>query len=115
MRTANRNIDFLKSFAERVILSREGNNYTGDDLNQLIKYFGTPKEINSFFDKKSIAFGKWLLQRSERTLEHPMEELMDAFNDYLDESSAEKQIDYDERDEQIYSNKDTHAPGSCPL
>lgn len=113
MRTANRNIDYLKSFAERVILSREGNNYTGDDLNNYIKDFGTPKEIDAFFDKFTVAFGKWLLQRNERTLEHPVEELLEMYRDYLLTAPAEMQVDYIEPKD--YSSEDVHAPGSCPL
>jgi hypothetical protein len=114
MRTANRNIDYLKLFAERVILSREGNNYTGDDLNIIIRNFGTPKEIDSFFDKFTIAFGKWLLKRNERTLEHSVEELLEAFRDHLLTAPDDEQIDYVKR-EQKYSHEITHAPGSCPL
>lgn len=109
MRTANRNIVFLYQAMEQI----ENNTET---IQQAIKRVGTPKEIDSFFDKFSTAFGKWLLQRNERTLEHSVEELLEAFRDYQAVAPDNEQVDYDPNKKEHYKFQyDTHAPGSCPL
>jgi len=108
MRTANRNIDFLHRAMEQI-------NNDVETIQSAIKRVGTPKEIDAFFDKKSIAFGRWLLGRNERTLEHSMEDLMQAYNDYIHSAPNEEQVDYYRSYEQRCSNETTHAPGGCPL
>jgi tRNA A37 threonylcarbamoyladenosine dehydratase len=86
MRTANRNIVFLKKAMEQI-------NNDAETINAVIRRVGTPKEIDAYFDIKTIAFGKWLLARNERTLEHSMEELMEAFNDYISSAPDSVQVD----------------------
>ena len=117
MRTALRNIDYLKTFAER-ILCKHNIKYTGDDLATIINNWGTPKEIDNFFDKFTVAFGKHLLalsERSPRTLEHSMDELLKDFRDTLSIAPDNEQIDYVDRTFEPQVEYDTHAPGSCPL
>ena len=106
MRTANRNIVYLHKAMEQI-------NNDVETVQTAIKRVGTPKQIDAFFDKKTIAFGNWLLSRTERTLEHPMEELMEAFNEYQSTAPDKEQVDYVESES--YYIQDTHAPGSCPL
>lgn len=118
MRTTNRNIDYLKSFAE-LILCDNKIAYTGDDLETIVKKCaGDRKSIDAFFNKFTIAFGKHIVRLSKeapRTLEHSVEELLKDFRHSLSAARDEDQIDYVERKETGCLNEITHAPGSCPL
>lgn len=118
MRTANRNIDYLKSFAE-LILCQNKISYTGDDLSNIVtKYAGDRKSIDDYFDRFTIAFGKHLVRlmnESPRTLEHSVEDILKDYRLELAQTKDEFQVDYSEVKESVYSNETTHAPGSCPL
>jgi hypothetical protein len=63
-----------------------------DEVQKVVNGFASIEEINSFFDKFALAFGRWLMNRHPRTLEHPMEELLTAFYDYLAEAPDRDQI-----------------------
>jgi hypothetical protein len=106
MRTANRNIDYLRKVLEQI------NNDT-EVVQKAINRLGTPKQIDAFFDKFTIAFGKWLIQRNQRTLEHSVEELLEFYRDYLSSGPDSEQIDFIETS--ALDTYSTHAPGSCPL
>lgn len=94
----NRIIILLHSFAELLLRCTKGfdkeltlpyikdkhyyNNYNSDDIiNIIINKFGSPKDLDKYFDKFTIEFGQWLLQRTPRTLEHPMEDLLTEFRE----------------------------------
>jgi hypothetical protein len=100
MRTANRNIDYLKAFSE-LILCDNKISYTGDDLETIVKNFaGDRKSIDAFFDKFTIAFGNHIIRlfkESPRTLDHSVEDLLIDFRDTLYAAIDEQQIDFIER------------------
>lgn len=110
MRTANRNIDFLRKTVEQV-------NNDPETTQKAVDGMGTPKEIDAYFDVFTIAFGKHLVRlmnESPRTLEHSVEEILADFRLEISMAKDEFQVDYVEK-ETGCCDKDTHAPGSCPL
>lgn len=115
MRTANRNNHLLLNFLERYVCSKEGGNYNLEELNQFTSKYMNDKKVNQYFNKLAIHFGKWLLQRNERTLEHSVEELFEMYYEYIITAPAEEQIDTNIHDLPYNFEHDTHAPGSCPL
>lgn len=86
MRTANRNIVYLRLTLEQI-------NNNVDVVDQAIRRMGTPKEIDLYFDKFTIAFGKWLLQLNTRTIEHSVEDLLEYYRDYLSTAPDDEQVD----------------------
>ena len=110
MRTAIRNIEYLKTFAESILIENKIS-YTGDDLGIIIKKWGTPKEIDRYFDIFTMAFGDWLISLNERTKEHSMGELLKEYREMISKARDEQQVDYIPFQE----DEITHAPGSCPL
>ncbi len=96
-RTSNRNITYLKCFGERIIYSSKLRSHSksldDNELDLIIQTWATPKQIDAYFDKFTIAFGKWLLQRTPRTLEHSMEELLADFREYQSTAPDDQQID----------------------
>lgn len=115
MRTANRNNHLLLNFLERYVVSKEGGNYSLEELNQFTSKYITDEKVNKYFNKLPIHFGKWLLQRNDRTLEHSIEELFEMYYEQLITSSSDKQIDTEIPDLPYEFQHDTHAPNSCPL
>lgn len=87
MRAEHRNTVYLYKALEQI-------NNDAEVVQAAIKMVGTTKEINAFFDKFTIGFGKWLLQRNERTLEHSVEELLIAYREYLSTAPDSEQIDF---------------------
>lgn len=110
IRTANRNIVFLYQFAENI-------NTDPDIIQAAIQRTGTPKEIDAFFDRFTIAFGKWLLRLSDRAKEHPMEEILEMYREYISSSPDDEQIDYEKQESRVLKSDpySTHAPCGCPM
>lgn len=115
MRTANRNNHLLLNFLERYVVSKQGADYSLEELNQFTSKYINDEKVNQYFNKLPIHFGKWLLQRTDRTLEHSVEELFEMYYEWIITASSEEQIDIGISDLSIGFQHDTHAPGSCPL
>jgi hypothetical protein len=91
VRTLHRNHVFLIGYTEH-IYRKLGKYYSMDEIQKAVNGFASIEEINSFFDKFTLAFGRWLMGRHPRTLEHPMEELLAAFYDYMAEAPDKEQV-----------------------
>lgn len=93
-RTENRNQVFLITYTEYVYRRLLNNhNYSMTEINDIVNGFGSAEEVSKFFDRFTLAFGKWLLERTPRTLEHPMEELLSEFREYLSYAPDSAQVD----------------------
>ncbi len=93
MRTANRNIDYLRKAIEQI-------NNSPETAQMAIIGMGTPKEIDAYFDVFTVAFGKHLVRlfnESPRTLEHSIEEILADYRLELSMAKDEFQVDYVER------------------
>jgi len=116
-RTSNRNRNLLFAFAERILLytsglNKEKNHRKNDDTNtsiqRIIEDFGG-KEIDDYFDKFTIAFGKWIQDKEKIK---SMEELLIEFKLYQSTAPDNEQIDYKLN---VSYSSDTHSPCGCPM
>lgn len=94
MRTTNRNNHLLLCFLERYVQLEKGSNYDFNELNNFTCKYIDQQNVNQYINKSAIHFGKWLLQRNERTLEHSVEELFQMYFDEISIAPADKQIDF---------------------
>ena len=94
IRTTMRNNVLFIHFLESYCLNRYGADYDLQEVGDFVAKYFNKEKVNDFLHKLPIEFGKWLIKRQPRTLEHSMEDVFNLFMDEYAEAEDFKQLDY---------------------